>query len=127
MEYRESAEQKIFVRWFKTQYPQFSKLIYSIPNEGKCKPHIGQIRKDMGKLAGIPDICIAVPTMTRPGLYIEMKSINEEGKKSGLSTAQREIHLELKKVGYRVETCWTADEAIAVAKDYLKDFQSFLV
>jgi len=117
MRYIESAEQCVFVKWFKLQYPQFRKLIYKIDNEGSMKPHIGKLKNDLGRLGGAPDLCIAVPTKDHPGLYIEMKSIID-GKRSSVSKVQLEVHEELRNVGYKVEVCWTADEAIQVVKGY---------
>jgi hypothetical protein len=73
MKYLESAEQKIFVRWFKFQYPQYQYNIYSIPNGGQRKAYIAQIKKDMGELPGMPDIGISIPSGGYHGLFIEMR------------------------------------------------------
>lgn len=113
MEHKESAEQKIFVRWFRLQYPHHRKRIAMMGNERKCNPYMGVILNEMGRLTGVPDLFIAVPTKLHPGLFIEMKY-----GKNKCTESQLEVHEDLREVGYRVDVCWSADEAIAVVKDY---------
>lgn len=114
MKYKESSEQKVFVRWFKLQYPHYAYNIYAIPNGGVRKPYIAQLKKELGELPGIPDLCIAVPSKDLAGLYIEMKY-----GKNKPTEIQLMVHERLRDVGYKVETCWSAEEAINVTKSYL--------
>lgn len=46
------------VAWFKATWPEYSNLIYHIPNEGK---HQTQKKFNMGVLPGAPDLVLALP------------------------------------------------------------------
>lgn len=116
MEYKEEAQQKLFVRWFKIQYPFFSRLIMSIPNGQNVGGWRGQRLKDMGLLSGAPDLLLAVPTRRYSALFIEMKSIT-----GNVTKMQKEIHAGLSLKGYRVDVCYSADEAIVACKRYIED------
>ena len=114
MQYRESAEQKAFVFWFKTQYPKFSFNIMSIPNGQNVGKHAGKILKETGLLKGAPDLFIAVPTVIHSGLFIEMKV-----KGGKVNSHQELVHEVLRDFCYDVRVCWSCDEAIESTKSYL--------
>lgn len=116
MRYIESSEQKVFVQWFKIQYPHFAKQIMAIPNGQNVGPIVGRRLKDMGLLPGAPDIFIAVPTAIHNGLFIEMKT-----KGGRVSKEQAEVHDILRRNCYRVSICWSADEAMLATKEYFCD------
>lgn len=85
--------------------------------------------KRRGVLIGVPDIFIAVPSYTmmpcercdktriailHPGHYIELK------RKGGrISKTQKQVHEQLRAVGYLVTVCWSVEEAIATLERYL--------
>lgn len=61
------------VRWFRLQYRQYEKLLFSIPN-GYYKSRITAIKaKAEGLTAGVADLCLAIPRGGYGALYIEMK------------------------------------------------------
>jgi hypothetical protein len=134
----EEQHQVAFVAWFRTQYPQYSKLL----TLGSFGENIGQRRmarlKQMGLTPGYPDILICLPkaresitydkgekgikeychhtfTMTA-GLYIEMKT-----KKGKVSALQAEIHKLLAAHSYTVGIAYDWEEAKAIVIDYLSD------
>jgi len=110
----ESAMQISFVKWFRLTYPQYSKLLAHIPNEGKRSPRTGANLKKLGMLPGWPDIQLMIPKSTFSGLFIEMKV-----KGGKVSPKQEEILLELRKVGYFALVVWDLERAKQVVIEYL--------
>ena len=108
--YEESANQKAVVTYCRV----YGLPIHSIENEGKKTPQAGARAKEMGKLAGVPDLFLPIMRDGFGGLYVEMKA-----KKGKLSDAQKEVIPVLRKNGYRVEVCHCAQEAIDVIENYL--------
>jgi hypothetical protein len=99
-------------------------LLYHVPNGGmrpKGKRYGGEAGKmvGLGQKSGVPDLHLPVPRGLYPGLFIEMKSINGDGKKTYPSKNQRWWIDNLKQKGYRVEVCWTWIEARDVLINYL--------
>lgn len=68
----EQDMQRAFVRWFYMQYP--GKLIWHTPNAAKRSVVEGRMNKELGVLAGVPDIFIAEPSKYYHGLFIEFKA-----------------------------------------------------
>lgn len=115
-----------FITWVdfnKKQHPALD-LIFAVPNAGFASPKQGALRKMTGRRAGVPDIFVAVPTMSYaplplrqlaaddsaevelsgvrevfvPGFFIEFKEGNKTPTKE-----QKAWHVKLKAHGYRVE------------------------
>mgnify|MGYP000861699717 FL=1 len=67
------------VAWFRYQYPQFERLLVSIPNgtkfigSEKQRAIMGKRFKDEGMLPGASDLFLFVPSGELHGLAIEMK------------------------------------------------------
>lgn len=140
----ERESQRTVVQYVRMKYPDV--VIFAIPNGGsRNKIEAANLKKD-GVLAGVPDLFIArarintefidesngvsIDISTLPqrefkkvrinekiysfGLFVEMKS-----PKGKTSLAQSSIICKLEEVGYRVEVCYSADEAIKVIDEYL--------
>jgi hypothetical protein len=89
---KEYSLQIACVKWFYIKYPNH--LIYAIPNEGKRSLAYGYQLKEMGLLAGMPDLCIP------PYLYIEFKRPSGQKK---VRQKQMNIHRQLRRAGCLVE------------------------
>jgi hypothetical protein len=111
----EHDEQVAFINWCKlneARYPGLD-LIFAIPNGGKRHPVTAMKLKAEGVRPGVPDLCLPVARGYH-GLYIEMKD-----KHRPTTLDQKKIISRLIAEGYRVEVCYSCDEAIMVAEDYL--------
>ena len=112
----EAQEQVLLFQWAKLQenvYPEL-KLLFHIPNGGKRNLKEAMNLKRQGVKAGVLDIFLPVARKDKHGLWIEMKY-----GKNRLQPVQRKWYWALIDQGYEVEVCYSADEAIAVIKEYL--------
>lgn len=91
-------------------------LFYHIPNGGKRNMYEAVKLKRMGVKAGVPDICIPVPSAGHHGAYGELK------RKVGgrVSDTQRHWLDALGAQGYYVFVAEGADEFIKHVQNYLK-------
>jgi len=80
----------------------------------KKTPKAGRIDKQRGLIAGIPDMCLAVPSEPHHALYIEFKT-----EKGTISTEQKITALNLSLQGYLVVFIRSVDEFMQVIPDYL--------
>ena len=110
----ESHLQQVCVRWFRLQYPEYSKLLFAIPNAGKRLGMNGARMKAEGLLAGVPDLFLAIGSNGFNGMFIEMK----HGKNKP-SNEQKMMLEELKSRCYNVEIIYTLDDFIARVNSYL--------
>lgn len=76
----ESKLQTACVKWFRSEYPKYRRLLYAIPNgvrlHGTEKERMitwNRLEKE-GAVAGAADLFLSVPSHGTPGLYIEMKT-----------------------------------------------------
>ena len=97
------------------KYPELA-LMYHIPNGGKRGKAEAARFKAQGVKAGVPDICLPVPSGKYHGLYIELKRV----KGGRVSAAQEEYIEALRKQGYRVEVCFGMKQARDVIVEYLE-------
>jgi len=107
----EDQEQTLLVTWLEKNRI----LHYAIPNGGKRSFTEGCKLKRTGVKAGVPDLCLPVPTKCHHGLYIELKRV------SGgiLSPAQRDWLVKLRNQGYAAECCLGFEHAKQVVIEYL--------
>ncbi|MGL5064680.1 MAG: VRR-NUC domain-containing protein [Microcoleus sp.] len=111
----EDYEQIELIKWCAMHPDPRPSSIYAIPNGEKRSPKTGAKLKRLGVKAGIPDLFLSVAAQGFHGLYIEMK------KKGGRISDDQKIQIQILKLeGYRVEVCWSKEEAIAVICDYLE-------
>lgn len=117
----EHAEQCAVIEWAamnQSRIPQL-RLLHAIPNGGARHPAVALKLKAEGVKRGVPDLSLPVPMGDRHGLYIEMK------RRGGrIEQEQKEWINDLMRLGYRVDVCWDADEAIKTIGEYL-DVDSF--
>lgn len=125
---QEEEEQQIMViQWatlkrYKGQ--PLNEFIHHSPNGGKREIKTdakgnrycptGAKLKAMGTRAGFPDLIIYIARGEYHGLYIEMKA-----KSGSLTREQKAYQALLEGEGYKVKTCFSADEAIRVIEGYL--------
>lgn len=133
-EQREHAEQVALFQWVganQAHLPEL-RLLHAIPNGGARAVSTGQHLKAEGVRAGVLDLNLPLRGWGQDpddhnrrrefiGLWIEMKakggSVTKTGKDG--SWGQEDWIRELRKVGQRVEVCWSSVEAIRVLEDYL--------
>lgn len=114
----EAQEQKTLFEWAKLQqrrYPALE-LLHAIPNGGSRNPIEARHLKEQGVKAGIPDICLPVPSRHHTALYIELKR-----RKGGqVSEAQKRMMFALKKYGNMAVVCYGWEEARDAILNYLR-------
>lgn len=114
----EHQEAKVFVEWLKLN-PFLWEASQTSANQAICYAHEGVRKKmtDEGVKAGEPDFSIRIMARGYGGLFIELKSVSQKGKK--LRPEQEKMHNILRKNGYYVHVSYGANEAIAIVKDYV--------
>ena len=116
----EDREQKALIKW--SQQPEIRgkfpclKFLYHIPNGGKRDPIEGKHLKQMGVKSGVPDLHFPVPNVKYHGFYIEMKYGNNKPSENQKWWIKR-----LRKLGHRVEVCYTWQEAAAALVEYISE------
>ncbi len=121
----EHDEQRSLMTWaavMAREIPELN-LLFAIPNGGHRNMLVAKKMKAEGVKPGVPDLFLGYARRGFHGLWIEMKTVANKPKtlkgKGGLSDAQIWWRDALRANGYRVETCYGRDEAVAVLKDYL--------
>lgn len=113
----EVAEQEALFEWANRNMhiEPCLKMMYHIPNDSSR--HIKEVvnLKKQGVKLGVPNICLAVPTVKFHGLYIKMKS----RKKSKLSEEQQEWLLSLHCENYAAMVCYGWEDAAKAIISYL--------
>jgi hypothetical protein len=116
----ESKLQTACVRWFRIEYPKYSRLLFAIPNgvrlHGTEKERMitwNRLAKE-GAVAGAADLFLSVPSHGTPGLYIEMKT--EKGRQS---EKQKLFERDAVKAGYGYAIPRSEKEFRQVVKMYL--------
>ncbi len=90
---------------------------YAIPNGGKRNYFEAVKLKRCGVKAGVPDICVTVPSKKgHHGLYIELKRVSG----GVVSDSQKEWQRILRENGYCCEIAKGFEEAKIVVKNYME-------
>lgn len=89
-------------------------LYFAIPNGGRRSLLEGIKFKRSGVKAGVPDLCIPIPTKRYHGLWIELKRI----KGGALSKEQQRWLNDLREKGY----CAEVSKGFEAAKDLVLDY-----
>ncbi|MCC7462109.1 MAG: VRR-NUC domain-containing protein [Gammaproteobacteria bacterium] len=114
----EAAEQALFFRWLdqvKIGNQPLRPHCYAIPNGGSRHVLEAANLRRQGVTAGVPDICIDVPSGDRHGLRIEMKRLG--GKKpDALQVAQLNLRRDM---GYEAHVAYGFDQARQITIRYL--------
>lgn len=93
---------------------------FTIPNDGKRSPRMGELMKRAGMRPGASDNFIAKVTKRYAGLFIEMKAKDKNGVYRKPTQLQMEFIEDMLSEGYYACVCNGADDAIAVVQWYLK-------
>jgi len=113
----EAQEQRALFEWAaysRTKYPALD-LMFAIPNGGSRNLIEARHLKEQGVKAGVPDICLPVPSVRFTALYIELKR-----RKGGrASDEQRGWIAALNRVGCRAVVCKGWEEAREEIERYL--------
>ena len=115
------------VRWFNLQWPEYSGLLFAVPNGGaRSKATAGRLKAE-GVVPGVADLILLKPHFRKGvyfsdmipfdafGLCIEMKTA-----KGRQSPEQKEWQLNVEKYGYKYAVCRSLDEFMAVVNGYLQ-------
>ncbi len=111
--HKEDDEQKAL--FTEAGYYSELKWLHSIPNGGRRDAREGARLKRQGVRAGVLDIFLPKARGIYHGLYIEMKYGNNT-----LSENQEKFAINAANEGYCVFVCYSANEAMASIKLYLK-------
>lgn len=103
-----------WANWNSNRFPELQ-LLFHVPNGGKRNTTEAARFKAMGVKAGVPDLCLPVARGGFAGLYIEMKY----GKNKTTDNQEQWIAA-LKAQGYKVEVCWSGEEATRTLEAYLQ-------
>ncbi len=114
----EHIQQSMVFQWAKLreeQYPAL-KMMFAVPNAGKRSPGVAAYYLAEGLKSGVPDIILPVAYQyPYNGLVIEMK----DGKNKPTDNQKKWLAM-FEAAGWRVEICYSYDEAVAVLKDFLR-------
>lgn len=111
----EDTEQIAVVMWAQyhlADYPEL-KWLHHIPNGGSRNKLEAVKMKQMGVKAGVSDLFLPCARGIYCGLYIEMKY--NQGR---VQESQKDFLTEMTKRGYYTAICYTAEDAVAVLKEY---------
>jgi hypothetical protein len=114
MKHLESKMQINCVRWFRLQYPQYAKLLFSVPNGGARKESEAKILKAEGATPGVADLVLLVGNKTHHSLCLELKT--EKGKQS---PSQKEWQATAEQNGNKYVIVRSIYEFISEVKKYL--------
>lgn len=112
----ESKIQIACVNWFRYKYPQYKKILFSVPNGGVRNSITGAILKMEGALSGVSDLILLKPNRFYGCLCIEMKQ-----PKGRQQESQKEWQKAVESVGNKYVVCRSLDEFMNAVEDYLKD------
>jgi len=114
----EAGEQTALFQWVKLaekQYPAL-RLLFHIPNGGRRDAIEGAHLKSQGVRAGVPDLCLPVPSGSYHGLFIEMKA--PAGRVQHTQKAWLDA---LNARGYKAAVCYGFEQAKECIIGYLSD------
>lgn len=112
----EETEQVNIIEWARWQissHPELT-LLHHCPNGGSRNKAEAIKLKQMGVIAGVPDLHLPVPKGIYAGLYIELKY-----NKGRLESSQREFLKLAARYGNYCAVCYGAEEAIRVINEYI--------
>jgi hypothetical protein len=111
----EDTEQMNVIQWAgwnMNRYPEL-KWLHHCPNGGSRNKAEAIKLKQMGVKAGVSDLCLPYPKGIYCGLYIEMKF-----GKNRQQDSQKEFLADMAAAGHFVATCYSAEEAINIIREY---------
>jgi hypothetical protein len=114
MKHIESKMQINCVRWFRLQYPQYAKLLFSVPNGGARRLAEAKILKAEGATPGVADLILLASNGTYNSLCLELKT--EKGRQSD---SQKEWQQVAEQNGNKYVIVRSIYEFISEVKKYL--------
>ena len=111
-----NVELVAWARAAEIQHPEL-RLLYAIPNGGFRSAKTAIAMKAEGVRRGIPDLHFPYPQKDKGqcGMWIEMKATGT----GRISQVQKEVHENLRAIGYLVVVAYTATEAIQAICTYM--------
>lgn len=116
--YKEYHDCRRFYEWACWQ-PMLKEYLIKHVNEGKRSVVMGRLLKLIGMRTGLLDYQLLLPNKNWNGLWLEMKTTDERGKKK--RDSQDEWIARLLKIKHYATYAYGSDEAIQIVKDYLTD------
>ena len=116
MRHAESNIQKQCVRWFRTQYPHYAKLLFAVGNGGARSKIEAAIMIGEGVTPGVADLIFLKANDEYSALCIEMKSA-----KGSLTKSQKEWRDIVGLHGSRYVICRDVYEFKVVIDSYIKN------
>lgn len=116
MNHYESKLQQACVRYFRLAYPEYSYMLFAVPNGGSRNAVEARILKAEGVVAGVADLILLVPRSGYGSLCIEMKI----GKNTQTDN-QKLWQQETEKVGNRYVVVRKFEEFKLAVECYLKE------
>lgn len=113
MRNEESKLQQACVRWFRIQYPAYSRRLWAVPNGGARNEITGAILKAEGAMRGVPDLFLSLPRGGYSGCFFEMKTA-----KGKVSDHQKAFMAEHEK-DYKCVVCRSLDDFMREVTQYL--------
>lgn len=112
----EATEQAHVIQWAAYMEHRWPELhwLHHIPNGGARDRVTGAMLKRQGVKPGVPDLYLPCARGGYHGLYIEMKN-----GRNGLTKAQKAFRDYATAQGYRVQVCYSADQAIDTITKYI--------
>lgn len=102
------------VKWFRLQYRNYASLLFAIPNGGfRGKATAGKLKAE-GVVAGVADLCLAIPRGGYGALYIEMKQ--RGGYQRPVQKEWQEI---CERAGNKYVVCRTIEEFMREINSYM--------
>lgn len=119
MKISEHQEQVMLITWFRLQYKQYTKHLFSIPN-GEYRHIATAVKlKRSGVMPGVSDLFLMIPKNGYHGMWLEMKA------KSGkVSDSQKEFMAAASSMDYLAVVCFGFDEAKTAITNYLHERKS---
>lgn len=119
MRHTESRQQSAYVRWFRLQYPEYSRLLFSVPNGVATSATQARIAKAEGMVAGVSDLILLCPSGDGRyhALCIECKT--EKGRQSD---SQKMWQKATEMVGNKYVVVRNFDDFLREITQYLKKF-----
>lgn len=102
------------VTWFALQYPEYTGLLFAVPNGGARDVVTGAMLKAEGVTPGVADLLLLVPNRESHGLAIEMKTAKGRQQES-----QREWQEKVERQRYQYTVCRSLADFAATINRYL--------
>lgn len=116
MKNEESKIQIGCVKWFRYQYPEYARQLFSVPNGGQRSAITAKIMKAEGVVPGVADLILLKPSKQHHALCIEMKT--DKGRQSD---NQKEWQFVVESHGYKYVICRSIADFIDEITKYLTE------